>query len=420
MPPKWFRLDTAGLIFPPTMNRKWCNAFRLSAVLDEEIDPTVLEQAVRDLKPRFPTFYVRLKAGLFWFRLEESIGYPHVTEDYAFPLSHMTGRELKQNCLRVFYFRDRIAVEFFHSITDGTGGTVYFKNLICRYLFLRYGTSVPTGCGILDPEDDPSEEELEDSFFRNSYGHPAPRSEESVYRLTGTEEPLRFRHLITGSMPTDVLKQKASEYSCSVTAFLSGVMLQALIVLQEQQKTRRRFKPVKVCIPVNLRSLYGSSTLRNFVLTLNLGVDPRNGSYTLQELCDSVKFQLKSRATPQFMAGPIASNTLPQKNLFVRAMPLPVKNLVMNAVYHLYGERTGCINISNLGTVDLPPAATSRVRRFDFIIGVQKTYPNNCSVASYGGVTRINMIRSIRESELERLFFSSLVELGIPVDIESN
>jgi hypothetical protein len=30
------------------------------------------------------------------------------------------------------------------------------------------------------------------------------------------------------------------------------------------------------------------------------------------------------------------------------------------------------------------------------------------------------MIRGIRDSELERLFFSRLVELGIPVDIESN
>jgi hypothetical protein len=30
------------------------------------------------------------------------------------------------------------------------------------------------------------------------------------------------------------------------------------------------------------------------------------------------------------------------------------------------------------------------------------------------------MIRGIRDSELERLFFSSLVEMGIPVDIESN
>ena len=51
---------------------------------------------------------------------------------------------------------------------------------------------------------------------------------------------------------------------------------------------------------------------------------------------------------------------------------------------------------------------------------MQYTYPNNCSALSYGGKTCLNMIRSIREPELERLFFSRLVELGVGVEIESN
>lgn len=31
MAKKWFRLDTAALIFPAIMNHKWSNAFRVSA-----------------------------------------------------------------------------------------------------------------------------------------------------------------------------------------------------------------------------------------------------------------------------------------------------------------------------------------------------------------------------------------------------
>ena len=60
------------------------------------------------------------------------------------------------------------------------------------------------------------------------------------------------------------------------------------------------------------------------------------------------------------------------------------------------------------------------IERMEFIIGPQRSYPNNCSVLSYGGRTYINMIRNIHESELERRFFSRLVDLGIPVEIESN
>ena len=56
----------------------------------------------------------------------------------------------------------------------------------------------------------------------------------------------------------------------------------------------------------------------------------------------------------------------------------------------------------------------------EFIIGPQRSYPNNCSVASFGDETFVNMIRNIREPELERRFFSRLVELGVPVAIETN
>ena len=56
----------------------------------------------------------------------------------------------------------------------------------------------------------------------------------------------------------------------------------------------------------------------------------------------------------------------------------------------------------------------------EFIIGVQKSYPNNCGVISYNGKTYINMIRNIKESQLEYLFFTRLVKEGVGVKIESN
>ena len=68
----------------------------------------------------------------------------------------------------------------------------------------------------------------------------------------------------------------------------------------------------------------------------------------------------------------------------------------------------------------LPEEMEPYVERLDFIIGPQRSYPNNCSVVSYGGKTCISMIRNIRESDLERQFFSRLVELGIRVTVESN
>ena len=414
------RLDNAALIFPAIRQRRWVNAFRVSATLIEPVDPVLLQQAVTELMPRFPSMYVRLKAGFFWYYLEELDAPPTVREDYAYPLTLMQEKELRTCCLRILYFHNRIAVEFFHSLTDGNGGTVYLKTLIARYLTLRFGVEIQPGDGILDWRASPQPEELEDSFVRHTNGVVLNDREPNALRLRGTHEP-NFLYLTTGVLPTEALRTVARAHGATVTVFLAAVMAETIQNWQaERCPERKRRKPVKITVPINLRRLYGSRTLRNFVLTLNPGVDPRMGDYTLDELIRRMAAQLAAEGTPQQMAGRIAANVNPQQLAVIRAIPLPIKNTVMRIVYNLRGESKGCINLSNLGVVRLPAPMTPYVRRMEFIIGPQRSYPNNCSVASFEGETYVNMIRNIRESELERRFFSRLVELGVPVCIETN
>ncbi len=420
MQKKWFKLDTAALIFPATMSRKWSNAFRVSAELKEDIDSSVLQQAVFDLKERFPSFYVKLSSGFFWFRLEESRNIPKVSEDYAFPLVYLSRKELKKNCMRVLFYKKRIAVECFHSITDGNGGILFLKNLIRRYLFLKHGITCDNDEVFKNLSAEPNSEELEDSFFKYASEYASRERDPLAFKTKGSLFSSGRKTLITGSMPTEKLVEVAHGFNCSVTCFISAVMLWALIKLQDATVSVKKQKSVKITVPVNLRKLYGSKTLRNFALALNIGVDPRLGDYTIDNLCSVIKHQLKTKATTQFMSGMIAENTLPQKNIFLRLVPLFMKNIVMRFVYSYRGEKGGSINVSNLGMETLPESLSCFVDRIDFIIGAQKSYPNNCSVVSFNGTTRINVIREIKESELERLFFSKLVEFGIPVEIESN
>ena len=417
---QWMRLDNAALIFPAIRRRRWVNAFRVSATLGETVDPAVLQQAAAELAPRFPSLYVRLKTGLFWYYLEELPAPPTVREDFAYPLTLMQDRELRTCCLRILYFRDRIAVEFFHSLTDGTGGMIYLKTLTARYLSLKHGLDIPPEEGVLDWREAPKPEELEDSFPRHTNGVVLNDREPDALRLRGTPEP-DFLHLTTGVLPTGALLEAAHRHGATVTVFLAAVLAEVILDYQaERCPERRKRRPVKITVPINLRRLYGSRTLRNFVLTLNPGVDPRLGDYSLDELCRSISAQLAAEGTPQRMAGRIAANVTPQQIPLIKAVPLPLKNLIMGVIYTQRGETKGCINLSNLGSVRLPASMEPWVRRMEFIIGPQRSYPNNCSVASFGGETYVNMIRNIREPELERRFFSRLVELGVPVAIEAN
>ena len=420
MKKQWMPLDNAALIFPAVRRQTWVNVFRMAVTLPDDVDPAILQRAVNDLKPRFPSIYVHLGTGLFWYFLEEVSAPPKVRRDYAYPLTHMGARELRTCCFRVLYYKNRIAVEFFHSLADGNGGAVFMKTLAARYITLRYGAEIPAENGVLDINDPPSPSELEDSFQRSSGEFTMSRAEDTAYRLRGTPELSGFLHLTTGIVHTPDLLSAAHQYHATVTAFICAVMAEVIIGIQAEKVPLRRQKPVKITIPVNLRTIFGGDTLRNFVAVINQGVDPRLGPYTLDELCREFTHQMAVEITPQKMAARVAANVKPQNKAVMRGAPLFVKNAAMRMVYSFVGESKGCLNVSNLGQVKLPKAMMPFVRRFEFIIGVQYSYPNNCSIVSCGDVTCINMIRNIEEPELERRFFSRLVELGIPVSIESN
>ena len=421
MKKQWYRLDNAALIFPAIIRKNWNNVFRVSVTLKEPVDPETLNRAIAEIRPRFPTWFVRLRTGFFWYYLETIGEAPKAREDFAYPLTHMTRKELKTCCVRFLYYGNRIAAEFFHSVTDGTGGLMLLENLTARYLTLKYGTEIPAEGYIADIREEPKAEEIRDCFLSCGAPRTLSRAEDTAYRLSGTPEPDLFRHLITGIVPTDILKEKARERGVTVTAFLAAVLAEAAGKRQQAEgRTGKRARPVKITIPVNLRKTFGMNTLRNFTLAVNIGFDPRLGDYTHEQICTLMGHQLAAETIPQRMAGRVAKNVNLQRNLLLRLTPLAVKRVCMRIVYALSGENKGCLNLSNMGVVKLPETMAEWAERFDFVIGVQYTYPNNCSVVTYGGKTYISMIRGIRESELERLVFSRLVELGIPVEVESN
>lgn len=415
---RWMRLDNAALIFPAIRSSRWANTFRLSVSLSEEVDPALLEQAVADLMPRFPSLYTRLGRGLFWYFLEQVKAAPKVQPEYAFPLTHMSASEQRRCCFRVLYYENRIAAEFFHVLTDGSGGLIYLKTLTARYLELKYGINVSIEKGVLDYKAIPSEAELEDAFQKVSGAYPMSRREDTAYRLKGRMDASGRMHIITGLIKTEDLRQAARSRGTTVTGFLSAVMAQTIMEIQACHVKTARQKPVKITVPVNLREIFHRETLRNFSLVLNVGADPKLKDYSCEDLCREYNHQIALESAPEKMAARVAANVLPQRSLAIRLAPLPLKNIIMRSIYRSIGERKGCINISNLGRVEVPEEMKDYVERFDFIIGVQISYPNNCSVASYGETTYINMIRNIRESELERRFFTRLVRMGIPVMIE--
>ena len=418
---RWVRLDNAAKIYPAARRKNWSNVFRQSVTLSEDVDKGILRSALEITVKRFPSIAARLRKGVFWYYLQQVESAPEIKEEYSYPLTYMSKDEMRKCAFRVIVFHNRIAVEFFHSLTDGTGALIFLKTLVAEYLEQKYNISVPTEQGVLDRKQKPLAEELEDCFPKYAGSVPASRKDTNAWHMSGVTQPDGFLNLTCFKLPVKESLEMAHSYNVTMTVFFSAVMMKALLNLQNEKiESRKKQKRIKLLIPVNLRQLYGSKTLRNFAMYTIPELDPRLGEYTFDEICKMIQHKMGLEITQKHMSSMIATNVNDERNPFVRLIPLPIKNMVMKAIFNSVGEKKSCLTLSNLGLVKMPEIMKRYIKRMDFILGVQAAAPYNCGMLSFGDIIYINFIRNICDAELERHFCAVLQEMGIPVTVESN
>ena len=418
---RWVRLDNAAKIYPAARRKNWSNVFRQSVTLFEKVDKDVLKSALDITVKRFPSIAARLRKGVFWYYLQQVESAPEIREECSYPLTYMSKEEMRKCAFRVIVFHNRIAVEFFHSLTDGTGALIFLKSLVAEYLEQKYNIDIPFENGIMNRRDLPAEEELEDCFLKNAGSVSASRKDTNAWHMYGESQRDGFLNLTCFNIPVKEALDMAHKYDSTLTVFMSAVMMKALINLQnEKMPNVKHQKRIKLLIPVNLRSLFPSKTLRNFAMYTIPELDPRLGEYTFDEICKVIKHKMGMEFTAKHMSCVIATNVNDERNPLLRLVPLPIKNAVMKAVFDSVGEKKSCLTLSNIGQVKVPEVMAEYIKRFDFILGVQAAAPYNCGMLSYGDTIYINFIRNIKDAELERHFFAVLQELGLSAMVESN
>lgn len=417
----WTKLDNAALIYPATMNSRWTALFRLSATLREPIDVDILEIAQKKTLQRIPLFASKLRRGIFWFYLEQTEELPPVEEDVANPCVPM--RFIRSNgfCLRTRYYQNRIAVEFFHVLTDGIGGLVFLQTLVAEYLRLKYGTIIPRSDRILDCAQSVLAEEVEDSFARYSGRVTQSRKEAKAYHIQGQVEHNGFVHITSGSIDVSDLLAKARGENVSITEFLTANLILSIDEIQRcRVRNPHHYRPIKINVPINLRGMFPSKTLRNFANYVNPGIDPRLGAYTFDETLRIVHHTMAMEATKKLLNIKITTNVRSEQNVFVRLMPLFIKNIMLKCIYAQVGDALSSSTLSNLGVTSLPEEMANYVQRMDVIIGPLHKNRVSAAMITYAGRLRISFTRTITDPVLERVFFTRLIKQGIPVMIESN
>ena len=416
----WYKLDLSAIVYPTLQRRDFSSVYRLSVVLKEAIDPELLQQALDMTLPRFPTYKVAIRKGLFWRYLEpNNRPGPYVREDIKNPCMPMPFKGNSRYLIRVYYYDNRIALEAHHCLGDGTGGMCLLQTLTATYLGLLGHAVKPEGF-VLDITEEPDPEELEDAYMRYAHAQVCPpRPAEKTYRVRGTKEPFYTLNIIDGIMSVREVMAVAKQYNASITEYLNSVLLYAL--LQKQSNDFHiRLRPVRIAMPVNLRRFFPSKTLRNFITMVYPFVDPRLGDYTFEEIVEHVRNYMRYYINRNMLRGDITTNAATQRNPVIRVVPLFIKDFVVRTFYTKVQDKNSSAGLTNMGALHVPADMKPYIERFDIYMGQPFSSRTNCAVISFDDILTINFASSIVEADVERCFFRKLVQEGIHVKIESN
>lgn len=408
---KSYPLDNSAIIHLAAIKNRHTNSFRIAITLTEDINPCVLQSALDRLIPRFPTIAAGIQEGFFRHTVVPVQAPPKIISELEC-LAYMTKREIKHCAFRILYREKQIAGEFFHSLTDGYGGIVFMKSLLAEYLYQLHNISFSFDPMVLSLSELPQSEELADDYYTYAGNNKAAFNHRRVYQLPGVPLSDSKIHTTTRIFDTQELLDTAHYYDVSLTTLLTAVMATSIAEIQQKHSaTGRCEKAIQIMIPVNLRKLFPSKTLRNFSLYVLPCVEAHENALCFESILDLIHRQLNDQITKEKMSAIMAAHTKLEQSFIIRVIPWALKGFILRIAQHFFGEQNSCISLSNLGEISLPKEMEQYVEQIDVVLTPRIKSLYNCGIVSYGGKCTINFSRLCAEPELEDCFFGNLSRL---------
>lgn len=421
-PEGFIALDNSALIYPPTEAVYNSNTFRISMDLSLTIKKEILEQALYDVLDRCSYAKISLHAGFFWYYLSPNPKQPIVHPEGSYPSGRFVFKENNGYLFKVLYSEHRIALECFHALTDGSGAMAYLKLLIERYCHhaLIADFQFPGG---LQYKARSSVQEFSDPF-QHLYDKNLPSYPKisKAYHRKGEGSIDDRVKVISASIPTKQIKERAKMRGITIGEYLSSVYLHVLEQLQIQEVPNQKHrKPIRLSVPMNLRKIFGYETMRNFTLFAVIGIEPALGFYTFEEIAKEVHLQMALCQDRKRLLSQIRRNVGGERAPLIRFAPNLLKNPLFKLLSDYLGDDQYSGIITNLGQFELPPALESLVCRADFHLSPGLLNKVALAVIGYRETIVVNFSSFLNnDTELERLFCTFLVEDGIEVTVSTN
>ncbi len=413
---KWYKLDNAAKVYPILISDRYTHVFRVSVTLNETVNPEILEKAIFESKKRFPSFFVRLKRGFFWYYFEENPRSPILRKESPLVCEKIHEYTNNRYLFAFLYYENRISLEVNHVITDGVGAIKFLNSILLRYLELS-GHEVDGEDKVINMKSRLRTEELEDGFerFHDNTEASTPKIPDAyIYRRK------TFKHfgsgVINSFMDTKSLRTLAKSNEASLTQYIVSLLIYSLIANGDVKKMRKN--PINICVPVNLRGIFPSESLYNFSLVFHTSYQMKDPNPDFQDILEKVKSDFdKGRTIDNYQTRLNLINSI-QKKWWVKLIPLPLKYIIFKIGYRVFGRKPTTVTFSNLGSMDVPESMSKHIDSYLFFMS--SGYKHAIAMNSFNDKVSIVFSRAIIDTDLEKTFFRFLTEKGIEVEITSN
>ncbi len=414
---KWDRLDNTAHVFPVVAGENMTNVYRVSVTLKEEIDRDVLQEALGIVLPKFPMFNIRLRTGVFWYYFEENgKPVPKVEEENQFPCRYIHGGKNNSYLFRVTYYGFRINLEVFHAVTDGMGALTFLKELVCQYIAIKHNFVIEDESDYLSKDVSLSKE---DGFLKN-YREAKKKCYKSgrAYTIKGEKLLPGEFGVIHGHMNVKQLKVLAEKYEVTLNELLVATFLYA--IYHEKLDGKIEKKPIRVAVPVNLRGLFQSNTMKNFfaVVSAEMYADTKEG-YTFAQVLEKTKNSLREQITKEHLEDIFSYNVSNEKVWIARAVPLPIKNFCIKMVYN-GTALANTTTMTNIGNQKLPEEYMEYVDFFYGLLAMSKGQFLKGTICSTRNDMVVSFSSILADTGIQKCFFSILSAEGVEVSIETN
>ncbi len=401
---KWYRLDNAAKIFPPSKDKYDAKIFRFSVSLKENIDADILKRALDKTLAEFPIFKSVLKRGFFWYYLEETNIKADVKEESIRPCSDFSTSALFQ----VTYYKKRINLEVDHALTDGTGTLMFLKSLVAYYLDLKYDIKNKE---IINTAS--TKESSGDSFYKYKTGKLRKfiSNKKQAYQIKDEKYAENRLKIIEGIASVKDIHALAKKYNVTITVFLTSVLIKSI---GESMSIKEQRKPIVIAVPVNLRNYYPSYTVRNFFSAVNISYK-YNGE-DIATICSKVNEEFNRNLDSDNIKNKVNYMASLEDLFILRLIPIFIKDLILRYVCKFtYQYQT--MTLSNIGIIKMPEVYQKYIDYFDVFISTSSIQVCMCS---YLDNLLLSFTSQFINSEIEKNFFRYLSNEGVKIIINTN